>query len=109
MAALEQTKGYMEVLAIPDDRPEMKQANDEFDVVYAQAEIARIMGAATASSSEMARARAGGGLGRAPGEAPCGSAPPQPRWAAGARAWRAAACGSCAYAHADAGKVVVVQ
>ena len=41
MAALEQTKGYKEVLAIPDDRPEMKQVNDEFDVVYAQAEIAR--------------------------------------------------------------------
>ena len=41
MAALEETKGYTEVLAIPDDRPERKQANDEFDVVYAQAEIAR--------------------------------------------------------------------
>ena len=41
MAALEETKGYTEVLAIPDDRPERKQASDEFDVVYAQAEIAR--------------------------------------------------------------------
>ena len=41
MAALEETKGYTEVLAIPDDRPERKQANDAFDVVYAQAEIAR--------------------------------------------------------------------
>ena len=41
MAALEETKGYAEVLAIPDDRPERRQANDEFEVVYAQAEIAR--------------------------------------------------------------------
>jgi hypothetical protein len=41
VAALEQTKGYAEVLAIPDDRPERKQVSDEFDVVYAQAAIAR--------------------------------------------------------------------
>jgi hypothetical protein len=33
VAALEETKGYTEVLAIPDDRPERKQANDEFEVV----------------------------------------------------------------------------
>ena len=41
MAALKDTKGYREVLAIPDDRPEVKQANDTFDVVYTQAEMAR--------------------------------------------------------------------
>jgi len=33
--------GYRKVLAIPDIRPEVKQASDEFDVVYSQAEKAR--------------------------------------------------------------------
>ena len=41
MAALEGTNGYAEVLAIPDNRPEVRQANDDFNVVYAQAEAAR--------------------------------------------------------------------
>ena len=41
VAALEDANGYEEVLAIPDDRPEVKQANDDFTVVYAQAEAAR--------------------------------------------------------------------
>ena len=34
-------RGYRNVLAIPDSRPEVKQASDEFDVVYSQAEEAR--------------------------------------------------------------------
>ena len=41
MAALEGTNGYEKVLAIPDYRPEVRQANDDFDVVCAQAEAAR--------------------------------------------------------------------
>ena len=41
VAALEGTNGYEKVLAIPDDRPEVRQANNDFDVVYAQAEAAR--------------------------------------------------------------------
>ena len=41
VAALEGKPGYREVLAIPDDRPEVKQASDDFKVVYAQAEMAR--------------------------------------------------------------------
>ena len=41
VAVLKDTNGYAEVLAIPDDRPEVKQANDDFTVVYAQAEAAR--------------------------------------------------------------------
>ena len=41
MAVLKDTNGYAQVLAIPDDRPEVKQANDDFNVVYAQAETAR--------------------------------------------------------------------
>ena len=41
VAALEGANGYAEVLAIPDDRPEVKQVNDDFKVVYAQAETAR--------------------------------------------------------------------
>ena len=43
VAVLKDTNGYAEVLAIPDDRPEVKQANDDFKVVYAQAEIARAL------------------------------------------------------------------
>ena len=41
MAALEGTNGYEEVLAIPDDRPEVRQASNDFNLVYAQAEAAR--------------------------------------------------------------------
>ena len=41
VAALKDTNGYAQVLAIPDHRPEVKQANDDFKVVYAQAEAAR--------------------------------------------------------------------
>ena len=41
VAVLKDTNGYAQVLAIPDDRPEVKQANDDFKVVYAQAETAR--------------------------------------------------------------------
>ena len=43
VAVLKDTNGYAEVLAIPDDRPEVKQVNDDFKVVYAQAEIARAL------------------------------------------------------------------
>jgi hypothetical protein len=43
VAALKVVPGYGEVLAIPDNRPELKQANDQFDVVYKQAEKARRM------------------------------------------------------------------
>ena len=43
VAALKDTNGYAQVLAIPDDRPEVKQVNDDFKVVYAQAEIARAL------------------------------------------------------------------
>ena len=42
VAALKVVPGYGEVLAIPDNRPELKQANDQFDVVYKQAEKARL-------------------------------------------------------------------
>ena len=37
VAVLKDTNGYAEVLAIPDDRPEVKQANDDFknDLNYA--------------------------------------------------------------------------
>ena len=41
MAALEGTNGYEKVLAIPDDRPEVRQASNDFNLVYAQAEAAR--------------------------------------------------------------------
>ena len=43
VAALEDANGYAQVLAIPDHRPEVKQANDDFKVVYAQAETARAL------------------------------------------------------------------
>ena len=41
VAALEGTNGYEKVLAIPDDRPEVRQASNDFNLVYAQAEAAR--------------------------------------------------------------------
>ena len=41
VAALEAAPGYKELLAIPDKRPEKKQANDDFELVYKQAKIAR--------------------------------------------------------------------
>ena len=42
-AELKRTPGYSALLQIPDTRPELTQASDDFDTVYRQAEEARQM------------------------------------------------------------------
>ena len=65
VAALEGTDGYNEVLAIRDDRPEVRQASDDFDRIapfFAAAAHHAVMGAAPLGADDAGRERVVAGL-----------------------------------------------